>query len=122
MAEPPDPKKDDDTLDETAPTMEAGQTIGSYRLLGKLGEGGVGVVYEAQHVRLSRRAAVKVLRREYTQNPDMVRRFFNEAESVNLVKHPGIVTIFEFGQLEGDRTAFIVMELLEGDTLRQRLK
>jgi serine/threonine-protein kinase len=100
--------------------MNIGQTIGNYRLVEKLGEGGIGVVFGAQHTQLSRRAAIKVLRPEFSADKDMVSRFFTEAESVNLVQHPGIVSIFEFGRLP-DQTAYIVMELLEGDTLKKRM-
>src|SRR5438552_1947206 len=106
-ADPPDPDRKAD-----ADVLQVGQQVGNYKLVRKLGEGGVGVVFEAQHLVLSRRAAIKVLRPEFSRNPDMVGRFFREAESSNLVGHPGIVSIFEFLRLP-DQTVCIVMEYLE---------
>jgi serine/threonine protein kinase/HEAT repeat protein len=101
--------------------LRPGVTVGTYRLLRPIGAGGMGVVFEAAHLRLSRRAAVKVLRPEITADPKMVSRFFTEAQSVNVAHHPGIVDTFEFGQLD-DGTVYIVMELLTGESLKDRLE
>jgi hypothetical protein len=97
-----------------------GQTVGSYRIIGVLGRGGIGVVYTAEHNLIGRRAAVKVLNSHYSQDEPMVQRFFNEARASSLIKHPGIVDVFDFGYTE-DGAAYIIMELLEGESLAARL-
>jgi TPR repeat protein/tRNA A-37 threonylcarbamoyl transferase component Bud32 len=97
-----------------------GQVVGSYRIAGVIGEGGMGVVYLGQHAMLDRRAAIKVLLPEYSRDQDMVRRFFNEARAANAIRHPGIVEIHDFG-FAADGRAFIIMELLEGESLQQRI-
>ena len=93
--------------------------IGPYRLLRKLSQGGMGVVYECVHEAIERRVAIKVLNAEYTRNPESLTRFFNEARAVNRIDHPGIVQCHDFGHLP-DGTAFIVMEYLKGETLSRR--
>jgi serine/threonine-protein kinase len=98
-----------------------GQTFGSYRCIQQLGEGGMGIVYLAQHALLGRRVAVKVLRPEHTRNPEIVDRFFTEARATTLIHHPGLVDIFDFGHADGG-SVYIVMELLEGESLAARLK
>jgi tRNA A-37 threonylcarbamoyl transferase component Bud32 len=94
--------------------------IASYRILGPIGEGGMGVVYRAEHVLLKRPAAIKLLQPELTQNQDMVARFFNEARAATAIRHPGIVEVFDFG-VGSDGVAYIVMELLDGESLARRL-
>ena len=98
-----------------------GQTIGSYRIVRPLGEGGMGAVYEAVHKTLNRRCAIKVLQSQYANDPVIAARFLQEAKAANLVQHPGIVQIFEFGQL-ADQTPYFVMEFLDGDTLSTRIR
>ncbi len=97
-----------------------GQQLGNYRVVRQIGQGGMGTVYEAVHTQMRRRAAIKVLHPAYSDNPDIVRRFFNEALAVSVVNHPGLVGVFESGQLE-DGSAFLIMEYLEGESLRHRL-
>ncbi|HPH29494.1 MAG TPA: protein kinase, partial [Pseudomonadota bacterium] len=97
-----------------------GKVIGSYRVLRFLGEGGMGVVYEAVHQQLGRRAAIKVLHDEYAHEPEMVQRFVNEARALSIVGHPGLVSIYEVGQLESG-APYICMEFLDGETLLNRL-
>ncbi|HVR62071.1 MAG TPA: serine/threonine-protein kinase [Polyangia bacterium] len=92
------------------------KTIGNYRLLRPLGEGGMGVVYEAVHASMHRRAAVKVLRPELSRNQEVIRRFFNEARATNEIRHPGIVQIYDCGTMS-DGSPWLIMELLEGETL-----
>jgi serine/threonine protein kinase len=94
--------------------------MGSYRLVQKLGEGGMGEVFIAEHSMLGRRAAVKVLRPEFSHRQDIVARFFNEARAATQISDPGIVQIFDFGQAQ-DGSAYIVMELLDGETLDRRM-
>jgi serine/threonine protein kinase len=87
----------------------------------KLGEGGMGAVLEAIQEPIGRRVAVKVLHRKYAQEPSITARFFNEARAVNLIDHPGIVQVSDYGQLP-DGTAYLVMEFLKGETLNLRAK
>jgi eukaryotic-like serine/threonine-protein kinase len=97
-----------------------GQAVGSYRIVGKLGEGGMGAVYVAHHALLGRKAAIKVLLPALSRQAEVVDRFFNEARAVTSVSDPGIVQIFDFGYAS-DGSAFIVMELLDGQPLNVRL-
>jgi serine/threonine-protein kinase len=99
----------------------AGATVGSYRILGELGEGGMGVVYLAEHNLIGRRAAVKMLLPRHSNDAQAVNRFFNEARASSRIRHPGIVDVLDFG-VAGDGRAFIVMELLEGVTLGSMIK
>jgi len=97
-----------------------GAIIGSYQIVQKLGEGGMGVVYLGQHALLGRRAAIKVLLPALSARPDIVTRFFNEARAVTSISDPGIVQVFDFGY-HTDGSAYIVMEFLEGEALDRRL-
>lgn len=96
-------------------------TIGSYRIVRQLGEGGMGVVYEARHEGLDRRVALKCLHPEHAANPDIVARFFNEAKILSKLEHPSIVQVSDFGQ-SADGIAYLVMELLRGESLARRLR
>ena len=98
-----------------------GTKIGVYTITHLLGEGGMGTVYEAVHEQLGKRVAIKILHPEMARNSEGLTRFFNEARAVNLIEHPGIVQIFEFGQLPNG-SAYLVMEHLHGETLSKRLK
>jgi serine/threonine-protein kinase len=100
--------------------LASGVTIGTYRVLGKIGEGGMGTVYLGEHTLLGRRAAIKVLLPLLSANEDIVRRFFNEARAVTRIADPGIVQIFDFGH-HTDGSAFIVMELLDGEAMDKRI-
>jgi eukaryotic-like serine/threonine-protein kinase len=93
-----------------------GQKLDHYSIESKLGEGGMGQVYLARDEKLSRQVAVKVLREQYSTDPKSLRRFEQEARSVSILNHPNIVTIHDVGNVEG--TPFIVMELVEGQSLR----
>jgi serine/threonine-protein kinase len=95
--------------------------VANYRIVAKLGEGGMGLVYLAEHQFLGKKAAVKILLPELSRNKDIVNRFFNEARAATLVKHPGIVDIFDFGH-HTSGCAYIAMELLEGESLAARMK
>ncbi|HSR98646.1 MAG TPA: serine/threonine-protein kinase, partial [Kofleriaceae bacterium] len=100
--------------------MREGDRIGGYRLLRQIGEGGMGVVWMASHGVLGRRAAIKILRAEFSTQHDTVTRFFNEACAAAAISDPGIIQIFDVGRHNG--SAFIVMELLDGETLDARIK
>jgi eukaryotic-like serine/threonine-protein kinase len=97
-----------------------GKTLGSYRVVDRLGEGGMGAVYIAEHPLIGRKAAVKVLLPQFSNNKEIVDRFFNEARAATMVKHGGIIDIFDFGYSE-DGSAFIVMEYLDGQSLTDRI-
>jgi serine/threonine-protein kinase len=94
---------------------------GEYRLLRKLGEGGFGAVYEAEHPLLKRRAAVKVLHRVADKDSEAVLRFISEAQAVNQIRNRHIVDVFSFGKLNDGRH-FYVMDLLDGEPLDRWLK
>jgi serine/threonine-protein kinase len=98
-----------------------GRMIGGYRVLDKLGEGGMGTVFIAEHELLGKKVAIKVLLPEHSQNPELVQRFFNEARAATRINHPGIVEIYDFGH-DRDGAAYIVMEALRGESLAARLE
>ncbi len=96
-----------------------GSTLGNYQIVRLLGAGGMGQVYLAEHLRIKRQVAIKILLPELSANTDLVERFFNEARATSLVQHPAIVSVFDCDVFEG--RAFIVMEALKGEPLRNRL-
>jgi serine/threonine protein kinase len=96
-----------------------GTLIGPYRILNLLGVGGMGEVYLAEDIRLGRRVALKVLPPHFTDNPERLQRFEQEARAASMLNHPNIVTVHEIGQLGGAH--FIVTEFIEGQTLRQQM-
>jgi serine/threonine-protein kinase len=96
-----------------------GQMIGNYKVIAQLGEGGMGVVYLAEHPMIGNKVAVKVLHDDLGREPQVVSRFFTEARSVAEIRHPNIVGITDFGDVAGRN--YIIMEFLEGDSLAQRL-
>src|SRR5690349_3053168 len=100
--------------------MVEGTQVGAYRVLQLIGQGGMGSVWLAQHEMLGRRAAIKVLHQQFSAQPEIVGRFFNEARAATAISDPGIVQIFDFGH-HVDGSAYIVMELLDGDALDKRL-
>lgn len=92
-----------------------------YEILETLGEGGMGTVYRVKHTVLDRHFAMKVLRRDLATDPDLAQRFLQEARATAAVKHPSVVAITDFGEME-DGTPYFVMELLEGETVATRLR
>ncbi len=94
-----------------------GAELGSYRLESLLGKGAMGRVFKARHLKLGREVAIKVLNPEYAARPDVIQRFFREARVVNQIGHEHIVDVTDLVELPGG--AFLVMELLDGQSLRQ---
>src|SRR6266478_724691 len=97
-----------------------GERFGSFKAVAKLGEGAMGEVWLAEHQRIERRAAIKVLMPERTREAHTVRRLFVEARATSLIRHPGIVEIYDCDVHRNGR-AYIVMEYLEGEDLGRRL-
>jgi hypothetical protein len=93
-----------------------GDTVGSYAIVRRLGAGGMGEVYLAEHMHIARKAAIKVLLPELSSRQELVARLFNEARATSLIRHPGIVEVLDCG-IHPNGQAFIVMELLEGESL-----
>jgi serine/threonine protein kinase len=98
------------------PDDHVGQVLGTYRLAELIGRGGMGFVYRAEHTRLGREVALKLLRSDYSRRRDAVARFFQEARTVNRIRHRNIVDVTDFVELDDGQT-FIIMELLRGTSL-----
>ncbi|HMF40702.1 MAG TPA: serine/threonine-protein kinase [Polyangia bacterium] len=98
-----------------------GEALGNYKITAKIGGGTMGVVFRADHTRIARTAAIKVLIPELAQNASAVQRFFTEARATSLIRHPGIVDVFDC-DVDAAGRAYIVMEHLEGETLAERLR
>jgi serine/threonine-protein kinase len=103
-----------------------GQTVGNYLVTQKLGEGGMGSVYLAEHPTIGKKVALKVLHAEFASNPEVAERFFTEAKAVNAIGHPNIVDIVDYGVLQSiggrDRMVYFIMEFLAGVTLSQVIR
>src|SRR5919206_4538957 len=107
---------------QIVPEQLVGQTLGrgEYRLVARLGAGGMGVVYEAEQASLQRRVAVKVLWPHLTQEPGLVDRFNREARIAARLEHPHILPVYGFGEEDG--LLYLVMRLVRGGSLKDRLR
>ena|ERR1022692_1014388 len=101
--------------------IDIGHTIGNYKITAKLGEGGMGVVYLAEHPVIGKKVAMKAIHPELSKNSDVVSRFITEAKAVNQIGHEHIVDIADFGNTS-DGEFYFVMEYLQGESLSDRLK
>ena len=101
------------------PASLINHTIGNYRVTSQLGEGGMGVVYLAQHPVIGRKVAIKLLHAVLARDPDIVARFFNEARAIHMIAHENIVEILDFGQT-ADGQPYFIMEYLTGESLSER--
>src|SRR6266511_213524 len=99
--------------------IATGTRFDRYQIVSLIGSGGMGEIYLAQDARLNRKVAIKLLPERYTQDPERLRRFEQEAQAASALNHPNIITIFEIGEAEGRH--FISTEYIEGATLRRRM-
>src|SRR3954470_21563898 len=101
--------------------IDVGQTIGNYRITARLGEGGMGIVYLAEHPVIGKKVALKAIHPELSRNSEVVSRFMTEAKAVNQIGHDHIVDIADFGTTP-DGDFYFIMEYLQGESLAERLK
>jgi serine/threonine protein kinase len=101
-------------------TVVAGQVIDSYRIVRQIGAGGMGEVYEAVHVVLGQRVAIKILTSDFRAQPAILQRFINEARAASQINHPGIVKVYDLGQLKSG-LPWLSMEYLDGQSLSTRI-
>ncbi|HET7501453.1 MAG TPA: serine/threonine-protein kinase [Kofleriaceae bacterium] len=111
---------------QPGPDLLIGQTIGNYLVTQKLGEGGMGSVYLAEHPAIGKKVALKVLHSEFSTNQEVAARFFHEAKAVNDIGHPNIVDIVDFGIIQAgpgrEQLVYFIMEYLAGFTLSQLIR
>jgi serine/threonine-protein kinase len=100
-------------------TLAPGTRLGPYEIVAPLGAGGMGEVYRAKDSRLGREVAVKVLPASFSNDPDRLRRFEQEARAAGILNHPNVTAVYDIGSIDG--SPYVVTELLEGETLRSRL-
>jgi len=98
-----------------------GERVNNYQIISLLGEGGMGAVYLAEHPFMGRKAAIKVLRREFAEDANLVERFMNEARAANAIRHPNIIDIIDVGRLPSG-IPYLMMEYLEGQALAARIQ
>src|SRR6185295_14078333 len=99
--------------------LSANTTLSHYRILSKIGAGGMGEVYLAQDTKLDRKVAIKFLHEEFSKDADKLNRFMQEAKAASALNHPNILTVYEIGEVDGKN--YIATELIDGKTLREHL-
>ena len=99
--------------------LAANTTLSHYRIVSKLGAGGMGEVYLAQDTKLDRKVAIKLLNQEFSKDSDRLNRFIQEAKAASALNHPNILTVYEIGEVDGKN--YISTELIDGNTLREHL-
>src|SRR6266566_1886012 len=99
--------------------LEATTELSHYRIVSKIGAGGMGEVYLAQDIRLDRKVAIKFLHEEFSKDTDKLGRFIQVAQAASALTHPSILTVYACGEGEGKN--YIATELIDGQTLREQL-
>jgi serine/threonine protein kinase/tetratricopeptide (TPR) repeat protein len=99
--------------------LPAGSSLSHYRIVSKIGAGGMGEVYSAQDTKLDRKVAIKFLHEEFSKDADKLGRFIQEAKAASALNHPNILTVYEIGEVDGKN--YIATELIDGQTLREHL-
>ena len=99
--------------------LSANTTLSHYRIVSKIGAGGMGEVYLAQDTKLDRKVAIKFLHEEFSKDADKLNRFIQEAKAASALNHPNILTVHEIGEVDGKN--YIATELIDGKTLREHL-
>src|SRR6266568_1260525 len=99
--------------------LSTNTTLSHYRIVSKIGEGGMGEVYLAQDTKLDRKVAIKFLNEEFSKDEDKLNRFVREAKAASALNHPNILTVYEIGEVDGKN--YISTELIDGQTLREHL-
>jgi serine/threonine protein kinase len=100
--------------------LQSGTKLGPYEIHSPIGAGGMGEVYRAHDTRLNRDVAIKILPATFSSDPDRLQRFAQESRAAAALNHPNILSIFDIGEAQG--APYVVSELLEGETLRDRLR
>ena len=117
----PKRKRDDSaTKPNREPATRGIKRLGRYRITGKLGRGGMGIVYEAEDTLLNRRVAIKLMPKEVSSNPEALLRFRREAQGAAKLNHPNVVAVYDIGEAEG--THYIVMELVKRGSAHDMLR
>ena len=106
-------------LDKINKELPAGSTLSHYRIVSKIGAGGMGEVYAAHDTSLDRLVAIKFLHEEFSKDADKLNRFVQEAKAASALNHPNILTVHEIGSVDGKN--YIATELIDGQTLREHL-
>ena len=99
--------------------LSTNTTLLHYRIVSKIGAGGMGEVYLAQDTKLDRKVAIKFLHEEFSKDPNKLSRFVQEAKAASALNHPNILTVYEIGEVDGKN--YIATELIDGKTLREHL-
>ncbi|MCA1850541.1 MAG: protein kinase [Acidobacteria bacterium] len=99
--------------------LEANTNVSHYRIVSKIGAGGMGEVYLAEDTKLDRKVAIKFLNEEFSRDTDKLNRFIQEAKAASALNHPNILTVYEIGEVDGKN--YIATEFIAGRTLREHL-